>query len=370
MPPKFERLSVPLVGAGAGIHVTEGAEHNLVVAAGIVLDHSRVSRTIKCATIILTPPDLFDHHKNQMMMENEWVNKYMAESFKPLNESNLKEGWKVLYEVFVERAKSVHGVVTKAPLAYLLRARIIPLAEGDNDANEYADLDHELIARHTIILDAHRTGTVETLEKSGPRKKMPHINTDNAAIFNHVKTTFEHTPWWTHARPAVHWKDGRCDVILMATNLQSSNAMDEMNVKNKADALLLRYEGEGKNWGLVKYINAHKKHHHVQSGRHDDHGFNDFEDREKVVMLINGIKTGEYDQAVIAINADVSGARQNFEKAQLKLLEYKSLMDERKHNTTRNLSSLHSERRGRGGGGYGGGGCGYCSGHGQGRGVL
>ena len=55
---------------------------------------------------------------------------------------------------------------------------------------------------------------------------------------------------------------------------------------------------------------------------------------------------------------------------QLKLLEYKSLMDERKHNTTRNLSSLHSEGRGRGGGGYGGGGCGYCSGHGQGRGVL
>ena len=156
----------------------------------------------------------------------------------------------------------------------------------------------------------------------------------------------------------------------MATNLQRSTAMDERTVKNKADALLLRYEGEGKKWGLVKYINAHKKHHHVQSGRHDDHGFNDFEDREKVAMPINGIKTGEYDQAVIAINADVSGARQNFEKAQLKLLEYKSLMDERKHNTTRNLSSLHSEGRGRGGGGYGGGGCGYCSGHGQGRGVL
>ena len=36
-------------GVGAGLHVTEGAEHNLVIAAAVALNASRVSRTIQCA---------------------------------------------------------------------------------------------------------------------------------------------------------------------------------------------------------------------------------------------------------------------------------------------------------------------------------
>ena len=49
-------------------------------------------------------------------------------------------------------------------------------------------------------------------------------------------------------------------------------------------------------------------------------------------MLTNGIKTGEYDAAVLSINANNDGARNNFEKAQLRLLELKSLINERKRN--------------------------------------
>ena len=42
-------------GAGAGVHVTEGAEHNLVIAAAVALNASCVSRTIECAEIRLDP---------------------------------------------------------------------------------------------------------------------------------------------------------------------------------------------------------------------------------------------------------------------------------------------------------------------------
>ena len=68
--------------------------------------------------------------------------------------------------------------------------------------------------------------------------------------------------------------------------------MDELNAKYKSDILRLRYDGETRAWEIVKYINAHKTHHHVQAQLHDYHSFNDFEDREKVTMLTNGIKTG------------------------------------------------------------------------------
>ena len=73
------------------------------------------------------------------------------------------------------------------------------------------------------------------------------------------------------------------------------------------------------------------------------------------MMLKNGIKTGEYDAAVLSINANTAGARDNFEKAQLRLLEYKSLIDERKRNQ-RNVSSVKGCGSVSGGRGHGRGG--------------
>ena len=82
-------------------------------------------------------------------------------------------------------------------------------------------------------------------------------------------------------------------------------------------------------------------------------------------MPTNGIKTGKYDAAVLLINADTAGARNNFEKAQLRLLEYKSLIDERKRNE-RNLSSVKGHGRRSGGRGHGRGGPGRGRGRGDG----
>ena len=62
-------------GAGAGIHITEGAEHNLVILAAVALNASHVSRTIKFADIRLDPSDLFDLHEGQQLLEGQWVNK-------------------------------------------------------------------------------------------------------------------------------------------------------------------------------------------------------------------------------------------------------------------------------------------------------
>ena len=50
-------------GAGSGVHVTEGAEHNLVIAAAVDLNAYRVLRTIKCADIRLDTSYLFDLHE-------------------------------------------------------------------------------------------------------------------------------------------------------------------------------------------------------------------------------------------------------------------------------------------------------------------
>ena len=55
-------------GAGAGVHVIEGAEHKIVIAAAVSLNAFRVSRTIECADIRLDPSDLFDLHEGQVLV--------------------------------------------------------------------------------------------------------------------------------------------------------------------------------------------------------------------------------------------------------------------------------------------------------------
>ena len=128
-------------GAGAGLHVTEGAEHNLVIAAVVSRNASFIPHTIECLDIRLNPLDLFNLHEGQQLLEGKWFNKEWADAFKPLSENDLKKGWEVLREDFYDDTKNVRGAVTKVPIAYLMRDRLIPLPEDDYNKDEYADFD-------------------------------------------------------------------------------------------------------------------------------------------------------------------------------------------------------------------------------------
>ena len=229
-------------------------------------------------------------------------------------ENDLETGWKVLQEDFHDHTKNVRSNVTEAPIAYLMCNRLIPLPEDDDDEDENTDFDQQLISSHPIIQAVHAAVAEETLENSAPRKKCPQVNGDNTVLFHLSKSIFGKTSWWTHARSAERNKGGRFSIRLLSQNLKGCNAMDELNAKNKSGIVLLCYDGYIRAWGIVKYINAHKTHHHVQANLHYDHGFNNFEDREKVTMLTNGIKTVEYDASVLSINADSAGKRINLEK--------------------------------------------------------
>ena len=136
--------------------------------------------------------------------------------------------------------------------------RLIPLPEDDDKEDEYADFDQQLIVRHPIIQDVHAAVLEETLEKSGHIKKCHQVNGENTVLFHLSKTVFGKTSWWTHVRPAEKNKYGRLAIRLLSQNLEGGKAMDELNAKNKADILRLRYNSESQTWEIVKYINAHK----------------------------------------------------------------------------------------------------------------
>ena len=76
---------------------------------------------------------------------------------------------------------------------------------------------------------------LDKLEKGGPKKRVANVNTDNAVLFTHLKPCFEGTRWWTHAKSAAKTKDGRAAWFALELNLQTNNAMDQADIKIKAD---------------------------------------------------------------------------------------------------------------------------------------
>ena len=153
--------------------------------------------------------------------------------------------------IFHATTAGVRGINTQTPLVYLLRDDLIPKDEATGDAKDYSDLDHELIARHLIVHKDHIALDVLDLKKAGTRKKVANVNTDNAALFLHLKTCFEGTSWWTHAKSATKNKDGRCAWFALELNLQPMGALHQADINNKTDIQMLHCRGETRQWGLL-----------------------------------------------------------------------------------------------------------------------
>ena len=108
-------------GTGVGTHMTEGAEHTLVIAAAVANDTLCVSRTIKCAEILALDSSQFERHEQQRLIKEEWGHKTDVSKFSLFNKKELKKGWKVHEEKFCIATSGVRGINTRAPLLYLLR---------------------------------------------------------------------------------------------------------------------------------------------------------------------------------------------------------------------------------------------------------
>ena len=129
----------------------------------------------------------------------------------------------------------------------------------------------------------------------------------------------------------------------------------------------LAYHGDVANWTFQKYVLGHKDCHVVQDSLSGDHGYQNFDERDKVTWFTNGIKAGEYATVILQIRGNLNGSRYNFEKACELVDEFKQILDNQKAKRAqvRSVSEMHGGRGrggrggvagGRGGGGRGGGG--------------
>ena len=346
------------MGGNAGIAVTGKAEHNLWVTTLLARQAVRTSRTLDTTDIDPDDAYQFEGAIAQFEIESEWDNAPGIASFEPIKEVTLRKGWPYVRNLLMERARAVRGKTTKVLLPYLFREDLFPKDEDDDPEEGYADFDSQLIARFPIIKEQYDSEDEDELELDGPSKKPPQVNADNAVLCELIVKSLDQTSWRTHYIDAVKDRDGRLMIRMLGDSLTTSVTLDNEYHKNRATIEGLRYNGETKEDGIVKYINRHKHCHTIQARLHDDHQYPNFLDRDIVRWLTNGIMTNEYDSVILTINGDPL-VREDFKAAADRILEWKAITDERKK---RKISAVDRHSGGRGGGGRGSGG------RGQGRG--
>ena len=121
------------------------------------------------------------------------------------------------------------------------------------------------------------------------RPRGNHANTDNSKYFAPATTAFGNTRLWVHAKPSQCNRKRRQALKLIWSNQLGVHALDKCNTKSHKDIRALDYHGEKKRKNWQAYVIGQKKYQDFQTAPVEQE-FNDFTDRKKVTLLINGIK--------------------------------------------------------------------------------
>ena len=87
----------------------------------------------------------------------------------------------------------------------------------------------------------------------------------------------------TSSRPSQQpTKDSCWAFRLLKKNLSNSSSRNVEDQQNKDMIKALTYHGDVANWTFEKYVLGHKGCHVVQDRLADDHGYQNFDERDKV----------------------------------------------------------------------------------------
>ena len=120
----------------------------------------------------LTPGDAYwEGCFLQIQLKTSHDNATLLKSFQPVSQTVVNKKYNALMSAF--DAKS-HKVRTEdgTPLAYVNRTVIYPPASADDDADNYDNLDLEMVARHRIVKPVHNGRAVDQVEEGNATAMM------------------------------------------------------------------------------------------------------------------------------------------------------------------------------------------------------
>ena len=347
-----------------------GSVRKIWMAGVIAKNMERVSRTVVPADLreVMRDADRLDMHEQQIKIEKDHDNTHGEYYFSPLTEKTLHEkGFKAWDENIRRALEDIRGEASGAPLAYLIRPDIHPAPEADEDEDDFMTFDAQLIARKPIVKSARRNATEAECEEAGPSWMRPEVNSDNRKFHDLLLKSVEGTSMRVHVEPTMATKDGRRAYFLLRRNLQTAHEVERKSRENMSKLRSLTWTKDTHTWTFDKYRANHKLCHTTQNKLHREHGYQDILPRDKVNLFLEGIRNPEFNAVIISVK-DNPALAEDFEAAQERICNFKSLLDSRLNKSQRYVAAMYGGGRGRGGNGHGGFGRGGGRGDGTGRG--
>jgi hypothetical protein len=255
-----------------GIPVSMLAEKNLKQLCYYLRYQVRVSRTVAAADIDLDDVRAYEAYEN-------WEKTHEDAEAPKINEKD----WPRTIEAIEGWLRGCLGQ-TKIPLAYVIRADIAVPDEDDDDADDYASYQDELIRRAPIQHEMNDdTFTFDPVYKSDRERVWELID----------KLTRDHNSH-TYVRPARKTRDGRLAFLGLKSHFLGVNNVDNMSSAAEAKLKSTTYKGETRQWNFEKYVKVHVDQYAILEGL-KEHGYSGLDPRSRVRHLMAGIHTNKLD---------------------------------------------------------------------------
>jgi hypothetical protein len=307
----------PAIISNPGHVVPLRAENNLKIACYFLRYKQRVSRPLLAAHLTLA-------NVRALKGLKDW-----EDSHKDVDKAVIdKNDWPRTIEAIEEYFRGCLGV-TKIPLAYILRDE--SAVPATDPAGGYATEQAELIARapHT---DSSGAFTATYLS-------------DRSKGWELLSALTRDQDCWTYVRPAQRDRDGRMAFLGLKNHFLGANNVDNMSARAERQLRSNPYTGEKRRWNFEKYVKLQKDQHIILEGL-IEHGYSGIDNRSKVRLLLDGIKTTSLDTVKTRIMSEAT-LRSDFDAC---VNLFKDFIDQRSSSELRevHIAAVHQ------GGGAGG----------------
>ena len=261
-----------------GMPVACLAETNLKLLRYYLRHLVRISRTARAE-------DITREKIRALSGLREWESNY-SEPDAPEGLINPKD-WVRTFEAIHEFLRTQLGT-TGIPLAYVIRKDVSTKDEGNDPTfpSGYFTHQDEMIARAPIEANGQYT---------------PTFVHDNQRVWDILAPLVRDELCWEYAKQGQRARDGRKAFMAMYDHyLGPNNANAQANEAEK-ELHNAAYTGEKRRWNFERYISHHLSQHNILARLKDEGLHPGLNERSKVRLLIDGIKTDALDSVTSAI---------------------------------------------------------------------
>ncbi|MBM3917828.1 MAG: hypothetical protein FJ349_09525 [Sphingomonadales bacterium] len=296
-----------IVGKATKTVISLQAQQNLAMLVYYFKHLERTSRAVPILTnVFLSDIEALDHHRT-VEEERAKTHRDPDPTSVTLDGTSAAKAFNQMRQILT----NMRGV-SKVPLAYVIRTRILPPDSGGQTPNlpygyvdsPYASHEDEMIQRAPILAENreewHNLRNLETLEDTGARHLT--FNADNRTVFQVLFSYWGRNPAWTNVRSFTRQTDGRAAYRALYRYFFGTNSVQTQTKSVLSNLSSFKYDECRKNFTFETYVLKHIEQHNLHNEL-VEHGADPLNEDMKIHYFQSGITNRDFDSVKNAVLA-------------------------------------------------------------------